>query len=200
VRPARENPFRSERVDALPFLPQGMTWEALLLRLEELQHRAALVGPDGSGKTTLLRELAQRLEERGYCTSEMRIRIDEPNPGVRELRAFATAADARTMLIFDGADHLAPRRWRTLKKASRPAAGLIVTSHGKALLPTLIETTTSVELTHELIGRLVGVNEAEARRDEIAALFDQHGGNVRDVLRALYDRWAEADDRDVETR
>ncbi len=156
MRPARDNPFRSERLRALPFRPQGMTWEALLQRLAALGNRAALIGPHGSGKTTLMRRLGEHLRESGTRVLHHRIRVDEPNPSVRDLRQFAGQADGATILLFDGADHLTPRRWRALARAARPAAGLIVTSHGRPLLPTLIETTTSLDLTQSLVGELIG--------------------------------------------
>ncbi len=191
MRPARDNPFRSECIQTLSFRPQSVTWEELLQRLDELGRRAALIGPHGSGKTTLLRRLGEHLRDSGFCVLEQRIRVDEPNPSVGELREFAGPADEETILLFDGADHLSPRRWRALQRAARPAAGLIVTSHGTPLLPTLIETATSVDLTQRLVAELIGEGQAATMREELAMLFHAHQGNVRDVLRALYDRWAE---------
>lgn len=60
--PARLNPFRTERVERLPFrFADGWHWERLFAELKSRGFRAAIVGPHGSGKTTLLEQLGERL-------------------------------------------------------------------------------------------------------------------------------------------
>jgi len=60
---ARENPFTSERLEALRYIPLHWTWEEMMFRLDEMAYRGAIVGPEGSGKTTLLLDLAARLQK-----------------------------------------------------------------------------------------------------------------------------------------
>src|SRR5688500_1096998 len=50
----RTNPFRAQRIDALSYRLQDMTWEELLVRLARLKFRGAITGPHGHGKSTLL--------------------------------------------------------------------------------------------------------------------------------------------------
>lgn len=58
------------------------------------------------------------------------------------------------------------------------------------LLPTLYEHRTSTELLTDLVAELIGT-EARPCHHELARLFEAHGGNVRECLRELYDRWAD---------
>lgn len=58
---AHENPFRSERIDALPYVPLRDSLDEIEKRFLALGCRAAIVGPHGSGKTTLLAALQKRL-------------------------------------------------------------------------------------------------------------------------------------------
>jgi hypothetical protein len=61
---ARENPFRSERIESIPYIfPEDDSWELLLRRLGALGFRGAICGPEGSGKTTLLEELGRRVPD-----------------------------------------------------------------------------------------------------------------------------------------
>jgi hypothetical protein len=175
---ARENPFASWRVERIRYRPQGMGWDQIMARLEELNHRAAIVGPDGSGKTTLLEDLAGRLSGR------FRVRLVVRDNG-HEAAPLPTAFSADEVLLIDGADRLSWPRWRMLRWRSRRAAGLVVTSHRHGLLSTLIETGTSMELMRDLVGELTDDMPAD-----LETLFHHHGGNVRDVLRLLYDRRA----------
>jgi hypothetical protein len=175
---ARENPFASWRVERIRFRPQGMGWDAIMARLEALKHRAAIVGPDGSGKTTMLEDLAGRLADRFRVRLVVRDNEHEISPP-------PTSFVSGEVVLLDGADRLSWPRWRMLRWQSRRAAGLIVTSHRDGLLPALIETGTSVRLLRELVGELT-----DQTPDDLERLFRRHDGNVRDVLRALYDRWA----------
>lgn len=175
---ARENPFASWRVERIRYRPQGVGWDAIMSRLESLRYRAAIVGPDGSGKTTLLEDLAARLSGRFRVRLIIRDNADE-------MPAVPTAFSPGEVVLLDGGDRLSWAGWNCLRWRARRGAGLIVTSHRDGLLPTLIETRTSFELLRELVRELT----AEPP-DDLEALFLRHRGNVRDVLRTLYDRRA----------
>jgi hypothetical protein len=183
---ARDNPFAVQRVLAIRYRLSGTTWEELLARLESLRFRAALVGPHGHGKTTLLEDLGARLTGQG-----LRVRTVTLHEGDRRLDGaqrkilFHDLAPS-DVLLLDGAEQLGHLPWFEVRTRTRPAGGLIVTSHRPGLLPTLHECRTTPELLAEIVGELAG----EAR--ETGELFARHGGNVRESLRELYDLWPTA--------
>ena len=181
---AGDNPFRMQRLERLPFRPQTMHWEALWRRLEALDYRAAIVGAHGSGKTTLLEALRAPLEARGFTT---RLLFTNHEQGPRlpaDWRDALAQVTADQIVLADGYDVLHARaRWR-LRRATQQAGGLIVTTHRRALLPTLLRCQTSTELLSELTADLAG---QRLPADQIEALYRRHHGNLRAALRELYD-------------
>ena len=187
--PPRRNPFRSARIDALRFrLDEG--WEALWARFEALGRRASLVGPEGSGKTALLLEIEARLARQGFRVRRLQLKREQRRPDARAWRAALRARGPRTVVSVDGAEQLSRWRWHRLARATRRAGGLIVTSHHPGLLPTLHHHHTSPALLADLVAELAGQDTATALRAELERLFAEHHGNLRDCLRALYDRAA----------
>jgi len=91
------------------------------------------------------------------------------------------------VLSVDGAELLSRWRWLRLRWAARHADGAIITSHRPGLLPTLREHRTSPELLENLVAKLLGKEEARALRPDLERLFAEHGGNLRECLRELYD-------------
>jgi hypothetical protein len=190
--PARSNPFRAERIEALRFQYAAGDWDNLLERLRTLRWQAAIVGREGSGKTTLLCELAARLEDAGHS---VRLLLAD---GRQRLAAsefaglLAAARETPGLLLLDGADRLTRWQWWRLVRASRAAAGLLVTLHQPGRLPTLHRCETTPQLLAELVGELL--RGAEARRfatdEDLEALFVACRGDLRAALRVLYDRWA----------
>jgi hypothetical protein len=219
---ASVNPFRSECVERLRYRLDDTGWNALLDRLAALDHRAALVGPCGSGKTTLLEELRDRFAARGVPTAHLRLGIERPATFGAEFARFLADAPGR-LLFLDGAEQLNWWQWRRFKRASRAAAGLVITTHRAGRLPTLRRCETSPGLLGELVAELEAGQSGSRRHplalfddrqesapanvgghggtgeDERRKCFDlwhRHGGNVRNALRELYDRWpARADAR-----
>jgi hypothetical protein len=90
--------------------------------------------------------------------------------------------------VVDGAQELSRPAWAWLRRRSRAAAGLVVTSHRPGLLPTLVECTTDPVLLGELIRQLVAEGRPEDPPPE--ALHRRHRGNLRLALRELYDLYA----------
>jgi hypothetical protein len=182
-RPA-DNPFAVQRVLEIRYrLPSGLTWEDLLDRLAALRWRAAIVGPHGHGKTTLLGDLAPRLEARGFRVRTISLREAHPRLG-REDQALIRSLGPEDVLLLDGAEQLGWLSWLGLRLRTRRAGGLVITSHRTGLLPTLYECRTSPELLAGIVEELSGPGV------EVGELWARHGGNVRDALRELYDRWA----------
>lgn len=183
---ARDNPFAVQRILAIRYRLAGATWEELLERLAALDFRAAVVGSHGHGKTTLLEDLGGRLAERGLRVRTATLRQGERRLGPARTAALFRDPHPRDLLLVDGAEQLAPLAWWTLRRRSRAAAGLLVTSHRPGLLPTLHACRTTPELLAGIVADLAG----PAGEEEIAELFARHGGDLRQALRELYDRSA----------
>jgi hypothetical protein len=184
VERARDNPFAVQRVLEIRYrLPAGLTWEDLLDRLAALRWRAAIVGPHGHGKTTLLEDLAPRIADRGFRVWTVSLREAHPRLDRAE-QELIRSLGPEDVLLLDGAEQLGWLSWKAVRLRTRQAGGLVITSHRPGLLPTLCECETSPELLASIVGELVGADV------EIGELHARHGGNIRDALRELYDRWA----------
>src|SRR5688572_13545638 len=177
---ARDNPFAAERMHAIRYLPMGWTWEEMLARLATMRNRAAVVGPHGTGKTTFLAGLARQLRERGWHCRSIMLRSDDRRIPLTE------GLGESDIVIVDGAEQLSPLAWRRLIWKTRRAGGLIISSHAPGRLPTLLRTAATAEILQHVL-RELSIDPAGI---ECEALLRQHGGNVRDLLRELYDRAA----------
>lgn len=181
---AANNPFRSGRVTALPYLPQESTWEELIAALEALNWRGAVVGPCGTGKTTLLEELAPQLEERG-----LKIHFYRLDSSAKRLQSsfWNQNWDPRDALLLDGAEQLPRWNWQAVKRKTRVCGAFVVTSHQEGLLPTWVRSQTSPALLNHLCEQL-GVSLPSS---ELQELFTREKGNIRLCLMELYDRAGE---------
>lgn len=182
---ARDNPFRSERIDALRYRVSDFSWDELEARLDRAQGRGALVGPKGHGKTTLLDEWAARCEARGERVIRLRIREGQrflDGPQREQLRSSADAS-----VFLDSAEQLSAPGWWELRWRARRASRLVITAHRPGLLPTVRECRTSANLLADLVWELTG------ERRDCAALWTRHGGNVREALFELYLRAADGE-------
>jgi hypothetical protein len=181
---ARENPFRVERVRTIRYEPQGTTWDELITRLEQLNFRCAIVGPEGSGKTTLLEDLAAHLAKLDLHARYLRLDREHPTfePGM--LDTFFAQLTDRDVICFDGCEQLPDRAWREFLKRSERAGGLIVTTHEPGRLPTLVACSTTPQFLRDVITRLVETDDSI----DANALHRKHRGNIRDALRDLYDQ------------
>ena len=189
---ARDNPFAVERVHAIRYRPLHTTFAEILTRLEELNYRAALVGPDGSGKTTLLEDLQQTLAEKGIGTRMVFVNDTSPlsEPACRQLLSQTTRDE---ILLLDGADLISRSCWSLIKRHTiTHAHGLIITSHRPGLLPTLIECTTTPSLLKDIAHDLQPPDHP-IPSECLDTLFHHHQGNIRNCLRDLYDRYAQSD-------
>jgi hypothetical protein len=173
----RDNPFASDRIESVPYILQGTTWPQLLARLCELNYRAAITGIQGTGKTTLLESLIRHLHALGFQTQVIQLNSERD----RLPESFSPSHDR--VLLVDGAEQLPRIAWLRLKFLTRRCPGLIITTHTPGLLPTLIECHTSPKLLCQIVQQLLP-NRHMGSCDE---LFCRHAGNLRSVLRELYD-------------
>ena len=190
---ARHNPFRAERVLQVRFrldaIEPNLSWEALTTRLEALDWRGALVGPEGSGKTTLLEDLEAPLTARGLRVRHLRLSREAPSFAPGFLAQFYDSLMPNDCVLFDGAEQMSRLAWRRFERESRRAAGLVVTTHRAGLLPALAQCQTSPQLLRAILVQLLG-DDAAQWDDEIETLWARHDGNLRLALRELYDVYA----------
>lgn len=186
------NPFatRFTRPGAMPPLDRRgrpLDVAALAARLQALPG-AAIVGPHGHGKTTLLVAIAAAWAADGLPVALVRVR-----GWADALPALATIAraGADALVCIDGWESLGPGRWPLRQAARLLGRTLVVTSHGPAGLPVLHSCDTSHELLHAIVGRLPDHGGRIDAADVMAA-FARHGGDLRESLCDLYDRYERA--------
>ena len=184
---ARENPFSSDRVLQIRYRPQGWTWEGILSKLEAQAFRGLIVGPNGSGKTTLLEDLSKRMQRRGWRSCWLRLFANERRPSIAELVRFGLALRLNDLVVIDGAEQLGPLAWGLVNCLSHRASGLVATSHVPGRLPLLMECRTDSKLLGDLV-KTLWPEVPDGIHSEIPRLQHEYNGNIREVLRALYDR------------
>lgn len=177
---AKDNPFRSEKVDALAYRAEDFSWSSLEARLQAANGRGAIVGPEGHGKTTLLSQWAERRASLGDRVLSLRIgkaqkRLTDSQRSLLENGAW---------IFVDSAEQLGWLGWRELRRLAAGAAALIVTVHRSGRLPAVYTCRTSAGLLAELVGELSRTDACDE------ALWRRHRGNIRMALRELYDRCA----------
>lgn len=178
--PAAENPFRVERMHALPYWEPGLDHAVLLAHAEGMGWRCALVGPHGNGKTTLLLELAAAMRVRGMSTAYHCIGEGPIQPR------------ADTILLVDGAERLAEPAWLLFRWRMRGARGLLITSHAEGRLPTLHRCQCTPETVAQVLAAL-DPPQADTLRARAPGLFSRYGGDCRRIVQALYDEYAGRD-------
>ena len=186
---ARDNPFAAERIGAIRYRPVNTTFDRILVRLSELNYRAAITGPEGSGKTTLLEDLHQALAQKGFRTRLIFLNDTSllDSPACRRLLS-ELARDQ--IVLLDGADLIRRSDWSLLKRHTiTHAGGLIITSHQRGLLPTLLECTTNPALLKEIVAGLLPQGRP-LPAEFLDRLYEHHQGNLRACLRELYDFYA----------
>ncbi len=99
-----------------------------------------------------------------------------------------TKAASHAFLI-DGVEQLSWLDWKRFCLYAKNAGAMIITSHVKKKMPTLLNTKTSPELLHDLVLNLVGEKNMVSKQ-ALTRLFETHHGNIRLALRELYDVWA----------
>jgi len=186
---ARDNPFATARVHRIRYRFDGLTWDQFLESLAQRGYRGAIVGPEGAGKSTLLEDLRPKLMERGLEPVWLRLTQEAPRFSRGVLRELAAKLSSRNVVLLDGAEQMSWWAWASFRWRVRRAGGFIITAHRAGLLPTLLTCRTNAGLLSEIIGRLLSENQAMSR-EEIERLFLRHGGNIREALRELYDRFS----------
>lgn len=183
---AKDNPFCVQRVTTLPYQFQSGDWESNLQQLADLEYRAAIVGPQGSGKSTLLRDLANELTDRGFGVDYVFLPHDKAQHS--QILCAIRSFNASSILLLDGVERLSVgNRFLLYRRTSR----LVVTVHSRQILPPFRlpvwiqtrPTSATIDSLLEELGMHDPSTVAQAHQ-----LFQAHSGNVRNVMRDLYDR------------
>lgn len=183
------NPFATcwTRPGALAFrFPDGQSADELVAALATNDWRGAIVGPHGSGKTSLLAALRPALRTAGCHIEAITIRPDQAV--AVDLVARAPIA-GRVLVVVDGFEQLGwVERARLVRRCRRERFGLLVTSHRRTWLPTLIRLAPGLPLVRQLVADLTAGTLSPLTAADIAAGYAQHGQNVREIFFDLYDR------------
>ena len=169
MRP-RENPFRSDRLDAIRYRPM----DGIVERFERAGWRGSIVGPEGSGKTTLVEELIRQLDARGVSGVYVRVQRDGRLPRLKGL-------GRGDVLFVDGADLLSKLQWFRTCWVARNASGLVITAHRSGLLPTAVETRGSARVLDQLKGELLPPFIRDLTPPALGDLMDQAAPLIGEV-------------------
>lgn len=184
---ARENPFAPVRLEqVLAFDPAliGSTWEALEQKWASLGFRAAICGRHGAGKTTLLRAWAARLQERGEAP--LRIFLNDEKRQLSPEDRLTLSRCAGRILFVDGEQHISWWERLHLRRASRPAAGLIVARWSRGTLPLICRLEPDPALAAALLQRAAPQWLGRFKPDLDRRLANCRG-NLRELFLGYYD-------------
>jgi hypothetical protein len=187
---AKDNPFKVSSLEKIEFVFNNTDWPELLERLKVMNYRGALVGHHGSGKSKLLNEFEQKLIDKDFRIRKLFLNMDTRKFPPGFLPTFYSKLTANDIIMFDGAEQLSKMAWNRFEKKSSAAGGLVITCHEPGMLPTLIETESSVELFKRILAG-IAPEEVDSLGNELEPLLKKHSGNLRDAFRELYDTYSE---------
>ena len=179
---AGANPFRTERLERIPFRFESGDWDSNLLRLQQMKYRAAIVGRKGSGKTTLLEQLQERLQQ--HYVSLPHDKTCHPEV----LRDMIAASASGKIVLLDGVERFSFWQRQSLFRDTVGGAGLVLIVHRRCRLKTWIHCRPNQPLMIQLLEDL-GFTELSVIEAGQAA-FERCRGNVREAFLELYDQCA----------
>jgi len=186
--PAEVNPFSTRyiRPGAMEFLfPADVSVSGLVDRLRQQRWWGEIVGPHGSGKSSLLAALLPRLEAEGLVPITVTLHLGQRRLGLTLDRQLASQTH---LIVVDGYEQLSLfARWGLKRFCRRHRLGLLVTSHRRAGLPTLHESSADLNVAQAIVARLQAGLPVQVTPNEVAEAFQRHAGNVREILLDLYD-------------
>ena len=189
------NPFASRytRPGCLPpldYMGRCIDADAMLSAFDHMGAMASIRGPHGAGKSTLLTHLADRWEDRGMAVERVRLRTRADM--AQAMACIGRAPDAGLVCIDSWELAGGFARWRACRKARSVGCRLLVTEHRRTGLPALIECRTTAALLGKIVSQLpdhhrwVGTLIDSV---DIEAAFALSGGNLREAIAELYDRF-----------
>ena len=209
---AKQNPFSTcfTRPGEIPYLlpdsrePADARVEPQRLIERFLSNRCVgqIVGPHGCGKTTLCHLIADELSDRFATVDYVAIRSASDVQTMRY--GSSSAVDSRLatgtkLTIIDGAErvsllqqrmivsNLTGRRGFDPNRTDSNPDGLLFTSHRRLkFIPVLFSIVPSVSTFARVANYLDPT--LEMTEDQLANLFEQSDGNIREAIMLLYDR------------
>lgn len=178
--PAHLNPYRTERLHALPILALPGGPAGLLDRWRAAGRRGVLVGPPGTGKTSLLEACGRLLAASGEAPRWLRLARD-PALTRQRLALYLAQPPGESPLLLDGLEQLGPLAWWRLRRHLR--AGILATAHRPGRLPCLHRHPSHPALLADLLAEL-----GEPVPADLEDLWRSQDGDLRACLRLLYDR------------
>lgn len=185
-----DNPFATcwTRPGALPYrFADDENAHQLIARLAIQNWWGAIVGPHGSGKSTLLEALQPAL-----VASGRRVLAISLHGGQRRLpRGFydELVGEVHTIVVIDGYEQLGwLERLRIARRCRKNNAGLLVTTHARTRIPTLLHLAPDRRLVAQLVADLCAEVSTPITFEDVAASHACHGSNVREIFFDLYDR------------
>lgn len=185
------NPFstRFTRPGAVPPLDSGGQPLDVGAMLDRVTSGCSVIeGLHGRGKTTLLRGLLAAAAAAGRPTALIPVRS-----WIDAWHALIALAQARAgdVVAIDGWEQLPlPCRPLVVGMARWRQVAVITTAHQPAGLPLLTRCESSPTLAHAILARLPDHGGTISATD-VADAYRRHGGNIRDTLGTLYDRFEE---------
>lgn len=195
---ARHNPFAVQRTDAVPFDFSETSFVDIVefyQHVKEHKFRGAIVGKHGRGKTTLLSDLSSLMRDRDIdCELVFFPRERQRQQEVIEEVIHRGACGA--IIFVDGLERLPFLSRQRVVRQSKAFGGFIATTHWPGRLKTLIRCRTS-EQTVEAVLKSLRIDQPSIT---LAAKqrFLTRRGNVRLVLRDLYDQYADGQIKSVD--
>jgi len=162
----------------------------LIERLQFLGGTAVIQGPHGSGKTTLLTHLSQELANRGDLAACVRLRSSGDASVV--FRSIAGSRPGTTLCLdsWEQAGLLLGKLVRLATTLRR--CGLLVTCHRPSGMPVLMQCETSPLLLKSIVEQLPDhqqIRSSLIHEADVQDAFLKCGGNIRESLYDLYDRF-----------
>lgn len=192
-----DNPFATcwTKPGAIPFhFAAGQSASEVLKRLAASKWCGAIIGPHGSGKSTLLETLKPVLAAAGHSHFAITLHDRQrslPNEFIGRLQTLGQVpAENTSIVIVDGYEQLTwLARLKLVARCRHQSLGLLVTSHRRTCLPTLIELHSDFSLVEQLVAELCDQVSTRIDPKFVAASHACHGSNVREIFFDLYDRY-----------
>jgi hypothetical protein len=146
----------------------------------------AIEGPHGHGKSTLLHALLAEAAGAGRPTSCLRV---GSRGWVRRALSAIGLAQPGAVVGIDGWERLPATIARVLiMTATCRRATILATTHGPTRMPVLMRCETSPQVLAALVA-LLPTHGGRIGGADIEEAFHVHGGNIREALYDLYDRF-----------
>lgn len=207
------NPFRSANVrpgaNSFVFSHEGSVEQLF----HELDHhrQAQIAGPHGTGKSTLMLSLMRLAASRGRAvahhalggnmTERMRAgRISERKRGDEVVGAIQREVSNVDFVAVDGFEQLSrSQRASIVRQCLENQTRLLITTHRDMGMPTLYRTRVDFDIARRVVAEICEREGAAKLPDaaHLAQLLRRHGGNLREMLFALYDEFSTASATDA---